>query len=171
MGKHLQNFGEFSLEDIFDNICEDKVEFKVGEEIYFVKMNSQRYVLFKQNSSCVVCGLKGKKFILQGSSPQSPHFNLYAVENQTLILMTKDHVVPKSKGGKDVPENYQTCCSICNEIKNNFEIDYDKVRELRIVYNNLKMLHHKEKIKRCHEMARSLEKFMSSLIVEVCNKL
>lgn len=31
--------------------------------------------------------------------------------------MTKDHIVPKSKGGPDKIENYQTMCTECNCIK------------------------------------------------------
>lgn len=32
-----------------------------------------------------------------------PHFNLYAInpENGTYVLMTKDHIIPVSKGGTD----------------------------------------------------------------------
>jgi 5-methylcytosine-specific restriction endonuclease McrA len=31
--------------------------------------------------------------------------------------MTKDHIVPKSKGGKDMLSNTQTMCVICNTKK------------------------------------------------------
>ena len=35
------------------------------------------------------------------------------------IILHVDHIVPRSKGGRDVLENYQTLCSICNIGKSN----------------------------------------------------
>ena len=48
------------------------------------------------------------------------HLNLYAVDNNgDEILMTKDHILPHSKGGADDINNYQTMCKLCNEAKGN----------------------------------------------------
>jgi 5-methylcytosine-specific restriction endonuclease McrA len=48
------------------------------------------------------------------------HFNLYAVnEYGDKILMTKDHIHPKSKGGRNHISNYQTMCYPCNQDKSN----------------------------------------------------
>lgn len=33
--------------------------------------------------------------------------------------MTKDHIIPKSKGGIDDLSNYQTMCERCNKEKGN----------------------------------------------------
>ena len=33
--------------------------------------------------------------------------------------MTKDHIIPKSKGGKDILDNFQTMCFECNTKKGN----------------------------------------------------
>jgi len=30
------------------------------------------------------------------------------------VLMTKDHIIPKSKGGKNTLKKYQTMCTHCN---------------------------------------------------------
>ena len=41
--------------------------------------------------------------------------NLYAInEKGEEVLMTKDHIEPKSLGGKNSLNNYQTMCTICN---------------------------------------------------------
>ena len=82
-----------------------------------VKMWSLRYYNFKNNGTvCVSCGLKGEYFRLERHAlggRTSFHFNLYAV-NGNEILMTKDHIIPKSKGGKNHLNNLQTMCTKCN---------------------------------------------------------
>ena len=43
------------------------------------------------------------------------HFNLYGInKNYEEILFTKDHIIPKSKGGDNKISNYQTMCYNCN---------------------------------------------------------
>lgn len=88
---------------------------------FHVAMNSQRYVLFARDRKCVVCGIEGTVFRLEHSGPSQPdraHFNLYAYDaSGELVLMTKDHIHPRSKGGKDVQSNYQPMCYPCNHAK------------------------------------------------------
>jgi len=89
-----------------------------------VKTYSQRYELFKKSLICVACGCVGIVMKLQKTDPESisAHFNLYTTED---ILMTKDHIVPKSRGGKNILSNYQTMCAECNEAKGNNIVDKD----------------------------------------------
>lgn len=127
---------EFTPEEVFPYVTDSKEgkrkEYKVGENLYSVRMNSKRYFVFKESPVCVSCGLKGEKFLLeQHPEDLSPHFNFYAVENGQLVLMTKDHVVPKSKGGKDKIDNFVTMCSICNNLKADYELHPQQVAELR----------------------------------------
>lgn len=89
-----------------------------------LKANSQRYTLFfKKGFKCVKCGIEGKYFAKErdtSSNSNKYHLNLYALdENGKEVLMTKDHIIPKSKGGKNKLENYQTMCCICNKKKGN----------------------------------------------------
>ncbi len=86
-----------------------------------IKLGSDRYKTFKfKGLKCADprCGLVGKFFAKErsaGSKIISYHMNLYALdENENEVLMTKDHIIPKSKGGKDLLENYQTMCTIHN---------------------------------------------------------
>ena len=86
---------------------------------YIVRRNSLRYMTFYQKgTTCVCCGRKGAYFKLdKGDKPKDPnrrHFNLYAEDG---ILMTKDHIKPRSKGGRDNIKNMQTMCVICNKEK------------------------------------------------------
>jgi 5-methylcytosine-specific restriction endonuclease McrA len=86
---------------------------------YQVRMDSQRYHNFKEHGcSCVRCGLEGKYFKLERNGSFNPHFNLYGKNKQGKeVMLTKDHVVPKSWGGKNHLDNYQPMCSKCNSHK------------------------------------------------------
>ena len=81
-----------------------------------IRVSSLRMVTFKvKGTDCVRCGKKGAYFRKTRSSTDVPwHFNLYAADG---TLMTKDHIIPKSKGGKDFLHNMQTMCTHCNRAK------------------------------------------------------
>ena len=108
-----------------------------------VKMCSQRYSTFQRSLSCACCGITGSVMILEwqlrgdSSDPKvlQPHFNLYAVTPDGLVLMTKDHILPKSQGGQDSLDNYQTMCELCNSIKGADQVGVDTVRERRKLYD------------------------------------
>jgi len=88
-----------------------------------INMASHRYQNFKKNGlSCVSCGITGQFFAKEKSRSrqESYHFNLYALDGSgNEVLMTKDHILPKSRGGKDHISNYQTMCLPCNNKKGN----------------------------------------------------
>jgi hypothetical protein len=145
--KKLVHLGEFNLDEVMPYITEteSKRDYQVGEHTYTVRMNSDRYFVFKDNPSCVSCGLAGTKMILDmNPGDQSPHFNLYAEEDGRYVLMTKDHVLAKSRGGLDEISNYQTMCCTCNNLKGHYDLSVEQVRELRILYRNELMLPRKE---------------------------
>jgi len=135
--------GEFTIDEVLPYVSreEKKREYKVADTVYSVRMDSSRYFVFRENIRCAACGLEGTKFILEQSpDDKNPHFNLYAVENGHNILMTKDHIHAKSYGGVDVHSNFQTLCSICNNLKGSSNITLDKIKELRRLYNENKNL-------------------------------
>jgi hypothetical protein len=80
---------------------------------------------FINGSSCVYCGLAGTYYVKEqhkrGGHIDSWHLNLYAVKDGAEIQMTKDHIKPKAKGGRNHVTNYQTMCFLCNNLKKDTE--------------------------------------------------
>lgn len=64
--------------------------------------------------------------------------------------LTRDHIMPKSRGGKDVWENVVACCKKCNNHKDNMTpheadmeliwVPYKPVREEKLIMENRKIL-------------------------------
>jgi 5-methylcytosine-specific restriction endonuclease McrA len=110
--------------------------------IYFgrhaVKMTKRRYALFfEKGTKCVQCGIEGQYFALERDSSRDAktkycyHFNLYAVNAEGVeVLMTKDHILPVSRGGKDGLHNLQPMCLHCNNQKGNTIWEDNKVHSV-----------------------------------------
>lgn len=145
--KKLIHLGMFAPEDVFPFITleDSKKEFVAEGISYQVRMNSDRYHVFKNNPLCVACGIQGKHMVLDmNPGDSSPHFNFYAEEYGRLVLMTKDHILAKSKGGEDILSNYATMCSVCNNLKANYDLSNDQVSKLRHLHNNEDKIPRKE---------------------------
>lgn len=89
-----------------------------------VRRNSLSLRCFREYGiQCAHCGLVGSFFAKERESEQFPwHLQLYAVDSQDdQVLMTVDHVVPRSKGGRNTLMNLQPLCTPCNQAKANFD--------------------------------------------------
>lgn len=113
--------GKFDLDQVLPliGVRTSKGDFRYKVEVdgksHVVKLGSHRLLLFKENLNCVKCQRIGSYFLLeQDEGHARPHFNLYSKDD---ILMTKDHIIPKSKGGSNDMSNYQTMCAECNAEK------------------------------------------------------
>jgi 5-methylcytosine-specific restriction endonuclease McrA len=115
---------EFDADEVLSKVGKASgrsVRFEAGGETYSVSMGSARYRVFvRDGKTCLCCGRRGVKMLLQKHrmDDPKPHFNLYAYDSEKgPILMTKDHIVPKSRGGSNRLDNLQTMCAPCNESK------------------------------------------------------
>lgn len=134
--------GEFPIKDVIPYIGMGiNKDYQIDDKIYTISMSSQRYFVFRENMSCVCCGLQGTKIYLEyfpTDTQAKPHFNLYGEENGDLVLFTKDHIRAKSKGGKNKHSNYQTMCATCNSLKGCANISLIALREIRKAFDDNK---------------------------------
>ena len=118
----MHRFATFTAEEIFAYM-EAKATGRARDPQFApyakLKVNSDRLRLFKlKGAGCVTCDLVGSFFALESHGDENPHLNLYAIgANGREVLMTKDHIRPKAKGGLNVMENYQPMCADCNGAK------------------------------------------------------
>jgi 5-methylcytosine-specific restriction endonuclease McrA len=102
-----------------------------------VPMGSHRYQLYAEKGTrCRRCGLPGTYFALERGIYDNPnrfHFNLYGRDKRGYeVMITKDHILPRSKGGKNKLSNYQPLCIRCNQRK------ADKVEHVKYNSTNRK---------------------------------
>ena len=120
---------KYSVKEVFEMIGDEylnrqsdyeKNKYDIQVDGFNVHPVSLRYMTFYQKGTkCVCCGKEGAYFQLDadrnGANAESRrHFNLYAEDG---TMMTKDHIIPKSKGGADKVSNMQTMCYPCNKAK------------------------------------------------------
>ena len=117
MDEPVGRLGIYSVDEVLDRVMCG--ECRVNFNGHVINMNKDNLRLFFRNITCVKCGIEGQYFVMESMDNGSPHFNLYALKDGKEILITKDHILPKSRGGKDVMSNYQTMCVHCNQEKGN----------------------------------------------------
>ena len=111
----METVGEYSIYEILPLIGHGATVHLLDWDI---KVMSNRLMTFQHSIMCVECGAIGQIFKLQRHHDRErPHLNLFAIINGDDVLMTADHIIPKSRGGPDEVFNLQTMCHICNERK------------------------------------------------------
>lgn len=131
----MKDIGKFKPEEVLSFAGKGQKAFRGSDgKEYKVHMNSVRYHLFSRSRRCVCCGLQGTTMVLEfNGNLHRPHFNLYGQLDGEWVLFTKDHILPKSKGGSDSFGNMQVMCTFCNGKKKNKEMTVAELRELDAV--------------------------------------
>lgn len=108
--KHIKQFTTSELWAMIDT-----GDSSVKIDGYIANLHSWRYKVFRHSTVCVDCGVEGLIFCLDGSGGKRAHFNLYGIKpNGSVVMLTKDHILPVSLGGADSMDNFQTMCERCN---------------------------------------------------------
>ena len=80
-----------------------------------VEVSSERLLTYKYKGMvCEYCGVRGAFFAVERNGGP-PHLNLYGYNKHGYeVLLTSDHIIPRSKGGPDSISNRRCLCTICN---------------------------------------------------------
>jgi 5-methylcytosine-specific restriction endonuclease McrA len=105
--------------------AQNKVLFELGEEHYCLKGGWNRYGLQSQLNIASIIACKGK---ISGDSGtialcnrylfrRDNHRCLYCGKRFPTHQLTRDHIIPRSRGGKNDWTNVATACARCNHHK------------------------------------------------------
>lgn len=107
------------------------IDSHIDKEFVEISLTGHRMDTFAISNKCVCCGVLGNTFkptIARGNKEEwTAHLNLYTEEG---IMMTMDHILPKSLGGKTEANNLITCCKQCNEFKGSTKLSWKKIRKI-----------------------------------------
>ena len=76
----------------------------------------------KMQIKCWHCGVEADRFIVKHhpkDMEKPPVLELFAHTGKSLVMMTRDHIIPKSLGGLDSVENLRPGCEPCNRRRQN----------------------------------------------------
>jgi len=112
----LERIRTFTIEEVFQWI-ENNPKRIYWEKDEFVINTKRAKVFHKKGSTCVNCGVTGTFFALEKDKGGGLHLDLYGHIDGEEVLITIDHIIPKSRGGVNRMINFQTMCKLCNEMK------------------------------------------------------
>lgn len=79
---------------------------------------------------CFKCGVIADRWIMRhqhNDRNKPPTLELFAYTKKSrLVMMTRDHIVPKSWGGLDIVQNLRCACETCNRERSNTLTEEDK---------------------------------------------
>lgn len=114
---------EISLEDGFDVLDNPKENRLVKGKLISACSGWQLFKSLQGNTiSCYNCGCEADRWIVDKGKNDFqglPVLNLYGTYLGQLILMNRDHIIPKSLGGTDALENLRPACEVCNSARGN----------------------------------------------------
>lgn len=161
---HLKRTAKYSIQEVFQAIKDGHNQVYLTGTNQSIDLTSLRIKNFYQHGiACVSCGIIGQFFASEVTTSSDDyadmkhHLNLYALdENGKEVLMTKDHILAKSSGGKDSIDNMQPMCCLCNSAKSNLPIEL--LKEHKIVDDNGKFIIHNKNSKRMRDLSSRISR-------------
>jgi 5-methylcytosine-specific restriction endonuclease McrA len=114
-------YGTMSTKVVVDALINNTHTIQYGQ--HSISITSNRMRTYTKGISCVHCKKTITFFAVERNKTGGVvHLNPYHVNNNgNQILMTSDHIIPKSKGGSNDLVNRQVMCYQCNSIKGSFD--------------------------------------------------
>ncbi len=103
-----------------------RLDFELLQTKY--KTHRRLQVFANKGTVCVGCGVEGVHLLSSVNPTGGHHVDLYTAN---FVLMTVDHILPKSRGGANELANYQPMCQHCNGRKGNKLESIAKVQDGR----------------------------------------
>lgn len=107
--------------------------FEIAGHIINCRSTRMKLLFVHRELTCKCCGLKAA-FAAVETCPSSKGWkslNFYGYDHEGKeVLLTWDHIKPRSLGGKNTLSNSQTLCFICNGLKGN-ELHFREIRKIR----------------------------------------
>lgn len=136
-----------------------KFSYLHGGIMYKISISDTSKIVAR-DPKCCFCGAEATKaFIVKQQNSFGIRF--FTEKNGELILFTKDHKKPKSKGGRDKFNNYQTCCEVCNRLKGN--ISQDNELSKYVIELKKKIANQRYQISRMEQQNKILKKSLAEL--------
>lgn len=92
------------------------------------------WALFKhlqgQPIRCHFCGCQADRWVAEKGRRDRighPVLNLFSQKDGRVVMMTRDHIIPRSLGGVDAVANLRPACAPCNEQRSN-EVSPEVIR-------------------------------------------
>jgi len=113
---YYKRFATIPVEEVLPLLEKNKL-YTFGE--HRVRIGTPRLLTYKKGIVCKNCGVGGKYFAIESPlGKYVPHLNLYGIDSQgNEVMLTSDHIIPKSRGGKKGVSNRQCLCIKCNSNK------------------------------------------------------
>lgn len=131
---------QYSLEEVLSKVAFSSRKIKCDFDGDPITMSIEKLKLFAlKGVTCADCGVVGEFFLKERIPNASNYsFTLYAEKDGHYVEMTKDHIIPKSEGGRDCLDNYRPMCKSCNHKRGVIGLlQFSKDRALKEIESNV----------------------------------
>lgn len=96
------------------------------------KNHKRLRVFYLKGWECKICGITANKIVQHTDINGGNHIDLYHISEERTVLLTVDHILPRSRGGTGHLTNLQPLCCKCNGNKGD-KINSGTTQRLKIL--------------------------------------